>query len=77
MLSKVKLIGKSFKEAVEIIGQQAELDGYLQAGENEIVVTTTDENNDQYELIELSTISTPRTIHITDLSKWKILFATP
>lgn len=61
LLSKVKLIGKSFKEAVEIIGQQAELDGYLQAGKNEIVVTITDENNDQYELIELSTISTPRT----------------
>lgn len=60
LVSKVKLIGRSFKEAVEIIGQQAEHDGYLRSGVNQIVVTIAEEGNVQYELIELKEISTPR-----------------
>ncbi|NMB38027.1 MAG: anti-sigma factor domain-containing protein [Firmicutes bacterium] len=39
LLNKMKLTGYSLKQALKDIEEQAELDGYLKAGENEIVVT--------------------------------------
>ncbi len=47
LISKTNVIGRPFKQAIEIIGSQAEIDGYLRVGENEITVTiTTDEKAD-------------------------------
>ncbi|NLY10600.1 MAG: anti-sigma factor domain-containing protein [Firmicutes bacterium] len=39
LLRNVKVVGKTFEQAIETIGNRAEMDGYLQVGENEIVVT--------------------------------------
>lgn len=39
LLHKMKVIGHSLKQAIKYIEEQAELDGYLRAGENQIVVT--------------------------------------
>ncbi len=39
LLSKLHVVGREFKGAIEAIGQQAERVGYLRAGENQVIVT--------------------------------------
>lgn len=54
LLKKIKLVGRNFKQAVEMVEVQAEHDGYLKAGENEIVVTVSRDGVDGYQKIELN-----------------------
>lgn len=53
LLKKLNLIGRNFKNAIEIIEGQAAVDGYLREGEKEIVVTISREGIDDYELVPL------------------------
>ena len=53
LVDKLSLIGSTFKQAVETIETQAEIDGYLKPGMNEIVVTISQKGIDKCEPVEL------------------------
>lgn len=57
MLNKISVVGRTFKDALSIIESQAEYDGYLKSGENEIVVTISQNGINGYEKISLDEVS--------------------
>lgn len=57
LLNKIRVVGRNFKQAVEIIEAQAERDGYLKAGENEIVITVSRDGAEGYQAIELTDVA--------------------
>lgn len=53
LLSRVDIIGESLSAALDAISRQAQNDGYLRQGNNEIVVTIADKNSHETSLVEL------------------------
>lgn len=61
LLGKLRVSGYSFKQAVEVISRQAELDGYLRSGENDVVVTILSPESDEPKLVSMEEIRLDRT----------------
>lgn len=59
LISKIDLVGATFKQAVESIEIQAESEGYLEPGKNEIVVTISQPGIDEYEQVRFNDPSGP------------------
>ena len=53
LVGKINLVGTTFKQAVEAIETQAESEGYLKPGENEIVITIAQNGVENYEQVSL------------------------
>jgi len=53
LVEKLNLIGRTFKQAIALIENQAELDGYLKPGQNEIVITIAQDGINRLEKVAL------------------------